>query len=475
MECLLTDGKPTFECYQNILETMAEAVFIVDEAGRIRYANRALSQLTGYATAELLAKNCRDLMACATQPDLEYDIYAQWALEQSECLLKTKSGARIPVLKNGRVLKAHSGSVNGAVQTLTDLSMLKKIQEFNKELQMSLKEKSGFGSLIGKSKAMFEVFELMRLAAASNATVLISGESGTGKELVVNTIHDESERREGPLVKVNCAALPENLLESELFGHARGSFTGAVNDRQGRFEMADGGTLMLDEIGEISPLIQVKLLRFLQEKEFERVGESRTRKSDVRVVAATHRNLREMVRKGSFREDLYYRLKVFPIHLPALRERKEDVGLLVDHFIEKFRKETRKPIIGLSHEAAITLMDYCWPGNIRELENAIEHAFVTCQSGQIDMFDLPLDIRRTEMRTQACFNEPADVLESNSYRWIPPQDQVPQSTPVRYHKPDRATMLDLLEKFGSNQSAIAEYLGVDRSTVWRRLKKFNLL
>ncbi len=269
---------------------------------------------------------------------------------------------------------------------------------------------------------------------------------------------------------MNCSALPEGLLESELFGHVRGAFTGAIRDKVGRFELADSGTLFLDEIGEVSPLIQVKLLRFLQEREFERVGESTTRRSDVRIIAATNRDLRALIRRGEFREDLFYRLKVFPIHLPRLRDRKEDIGPLVDHFIARFRTETGKPILGLSHEAAVTLMDYCWPGNIRELENAIEHAFVTCREGYIGLFDLPLEIRRVELREGVC--------EPSGSSGAAPDPRTPSLTPRPYTRVSgrltREQLVRLLEQHQWNRTEAARALGVERTTLWRWMKKLGV-
>jgi transcriptional regulator with PAS, ATPase and Fis domain len=301
---------------------------------------------------------------------------------------------------------------------------------------------------------MQDVFDLIELAAGATATVLITGETGTGKELVARTIHEQSSRKNGPMVKVNCSALTESLLESELFGHARGSFTGAIKDKIGRFEMADGGTLFLDEIGEISPYIQVKLLRFLQEREFERVGEGTTRKADVRIIAATNRDLRSLVAEGEFREDLYYRLKVFPIRLPALRQRKEDVGLLITHFIDKFNKQTGKTITGLTSDAALTLMDYCWPGNIRELENAIEHAFVTCREKEIGTFDLPLEIRHVELRSAECRQGGETPPFSAGQRRLTIE-----------------TVDEALRSNGGNRNRAAQSLGIDRTTLWRYLRK----
>ena len=258
------------------------------------------------------------------------------------------------------------------------------------------------------------------------------------------------------------------MLESELFGHVRGSFTGAVRDKPGRFEVADGGTLFFDEIGELSPLVQVKLLRFLQEREFERIGENSVRKSDVRIIAATHRDLRRRVAQGAFREDLYYRLKVFPLRLPPLRERKEDVGPLIEHFIARFNRETGKHITGLTHDAAVTMMDYCWPGNIRELENAVEHAFVTCQDERIGLFDLPMEIRKVELRKGICgLGEDA---ESEDFA------NRPAEPVVRYPRKSRISDREfrrMLEECGYNRSEAARRLGVDRTTVWRRMRRLR--
>lgn len=395
---------------------------------------------------------------CTPPPSCK--LFSKGEINSTECSLLHKSGKIIPVLKNARVLRDAEGNTMGAVETITDISVLKTTQQRLLQLQQKSTKNEALNRIVGKSKVIQDLFNLLELAAASNATVLITGETGTGKELAARAIHENSIRKNGPFVKLNCSALPEALLESELFGHARGSFTGAIRDKTGRFEMADGGTLFLDEIGELSPLIQVKLLRFLQEKEFERVGENVTRKSDVRIITATHRDLRKMVKDGSFREDLYYRLKVFPIHILPLRDRKEDIGLLVDHFIGKFNFETGKSITGLTHDAAVTMMDYCWPGNIREFENAIEHAFVTCQSEQIDIFDLPLEIRKVELRRGIC-SPTQDEVQVNYFQKRPPiTDDI---------------FISVLKECNGNQSETSRRLGIDRTTVWRRMKKLGLI
>ncbi|MBD3321288.1 MAG: PAS domain-containing protein, partial [Chitinivibrionales bacterium] len=342
MNCLTPDNKLTEGCFETILETMAEAVCVVDTECIIRYCNRAMSAMSGLQAEQIIGRPCNELMVCSCKSPEECPIFKGEPLHNVECDLKRRDRAPLPVLKSGAEIKDGDGAISGAVETLTDISALRRNEIRLAELEASIRRRSGAGGIIGSSHVMQQIFELIEMAAASQATVLVTGETGTGKELVAQAIHDLSGRRKGPLIKINCSALPESLLESELFGHVRGAFTGAVQDKTGRFELADGGTIFLDEIGDVSPLIQVKLLRFLQEREFERVGESSTRKADVRIIAATNKHLLEEIRKGTFRDDLYYRLKVFPIHLPPLRERKEDIGPLINHFIAKFNRETGK-------------------------------------------------------------------------------------------------------------------------------------
>jgi transcriptional regulator with GAF, ATPase, and Fis domain len=312
---------------------------------------------------------------------------------------------------------------------------------------------------------MRELFRLLELAAASEVTVLLQGESGTGKELAAGAIHDMGNRRDGPLVRVNCGALPESILESELFGHVKGAFTGAHRDRVGRFEAADGGTIFLDEIGEISPATQVKLLRVLQEHTYERVGDSRPRHADVRVVAATNRDLAQEVRQGRFREDLYYRLRVFPIEMPALRERIDDIPALVQHFVAKFRRKTGRSIQGFDPQAMRAAMDYCWPGNVRELENAVEYAFVTCQGTTIELFDLPQELRRFELRRSACGDGVPDT---------PPAPVTPGSVNHLSVVRDPEELTRLLEECDWNKAEVGRRLGISRTAVWKWMRRHGM-
>jgi PAS domain S-box-containing protein len=464
MMCFDSSNRLSSDCFETVLHTVAEGIFIVDLSGFIRFCNNSLEKMTGLRTEEIVGKRCQDIMMCACGSMKDCGLLSLKEINDLECQLKRKDGTRMPVLKNGRVLADKQGNVMGGVETLTDISALKQAQMKTAVLEEQVSREGGrFHLLVGKSKPMQTVFDLIDLAAASNATVLISGETGTGKELAARTIHERSVRCAGPFVRVNCSALTESLLESELFGHVKGAFTGAINDKIGRFEMADGGTLFLDEIGDVSPYIQVKLLRFLQEREFERVGESVTRKTDARIVAATNRDLRELVQNGGFREDLFYRLKVFPVHMPPLRDRKDDIGLLIGHFIDKFNKQTGKSLTGLGAEAAVTMMDYCWPGNIRELENAIEHAFVTSgREKEIGIFDLPLEIRHVELGSATCLPKKVDAFAEGLRR-----DKRRQIT--------KDVLSEVLERNKGSRDAASKELGIDRTTLWRHMKRLGVL
>ena len=446
-----------------VLESMADGVFTLDENGRITLWNPAMARISGFAAQEALGQSCGLLgfSQCLGNKSptsfKDCGIYQKGTIDSQEYVLRHKNGHDVPVLKSARLVRDENGKVIGVVETVTDLTELRTMQHQVAVVSRRLGEIHQFSNIIGKSYGMRQVFDAIEAAGASEATVLVSGESGTGKELVAGAIHFNSMRAEMPMVTVNCSALPESLLESELFGHVRGAFTGAGRDRKGRFEEADGGTVFLDEIGEISPLIQVKLLRVLQEREIERVGESKKRRIDIRIIAATHRDLFERVRRGRFREDLYYRLKVFPIQVPPLRDRKEDLLLLAAHFIRIQNRKTGKAIRGISAEAMRILMDYAWPGNVRELENAVEHAFVLCSDGEIDVFDLPVEIRQCEYRP---FPSPGPDLFG----------------PFRGRKkgPTREALLLLLHDCDWNKAEAARRIGMSRTAIWKYMKKYDI-
>jgi two-component system, NtrC family, response regulator HydG len=445
--------------FSHVISSMADGLFIMDEAGRIIAWNPSMERISGYTGAEALGRTCA-LLECSRcfGQDCPADIKKcgvtrNGGNEAKECMIRHKDGHSVSVIKSASAVLTADGSLLGVVETVTDMSELVKARQKAEEAVRRLGEIHRFADIIGKSESMRQVFTAIKAAAASDATTLILGESGTGKELVAGAIHFNSSRARGPLVAVNCSALPETLLESELFGHVRGAFTGASRDRVGRFEEADGGSIFLDEIGDLSPFIQVKLLRVLQERQIERVGESRRRPVNIRVMAATNVDLPALVREGRFREDLYYRLKVFPIRMPSLRERKEDIPLLVGHFVASQNRKTGKLIRGLTPDAMRLFMDYSWPGNVRELENAIEHAFVLCASDQVDARDLPLEIRFVGLQS----------LPENVRRPLPATRRL-----------TREKLTALLRTCDYNKAEAARRLGISRTAVWKYMKKWDI-
>ena len=442
-------------------ETMADGVFTLDKEGKITSWNPAMEKISGYRSEEAIGKMCSFLnfnrcfgRSCPSGIE-ECGVIKHDKAESTECFLRHKEGYDVPVVKSTRIVRDENGILKGIVETVTDLTELKKARRKAEEAISRLAEIHRFDRIIGKSHAMRQVFSAIKAAAASEATILLQGESGTGKELVAGAIHYNSHRSHMPFVTVNCSALSESLLESELFGHVRGAFTGAIRDRIGRFEEADGGTIFLDEIGEVSPFIQVKLLRVLQEREIERVGDSKKRKIDIRIIAATNRDLLKLVQKGEFREDLYYRLKVFPITIPSLRTRKEDIPLLVSHFVNQQNKNTGKNIRGLTQSAMRILMDYNWPGNVRELENAIEHAFVLCGDEYIDVFDLPVEIRQLNFHPIGSGKSHLNV-------------------PVRSKTLTRSELIRILYECDWNKAAAGRQIGLSRTAIWKYMKKWNI-
>ena len=467
-----------------LMDAIPDGLVLLDASCRIRRWNKAMVELTGYTSTEAVGRLCSFLECRDPRTGERIDVEkrcvfstdtAPTSIKQFECTIRAKSGEDIPIMKNGQVLRDAAGRATGFVETVTDLRPVKQLERELATLRHDAVPVRSLGPLVGSSRAMLDVYDRIRLAAGSDVTVLVEGETGTGKELVARAIHSMSARSDSPLVTVNCSALSENLLESELFGHVKGAFTGATADKAGRIEMAEGGTLFLDEIGDISPLIQLKLLRVLQEHEYERVGESTTRKANVRFLAATHRKLKQRVSEGAFREDFYYRIRVFSIAVPPLRERREDIPLLCDAFIRKLNRSTGRRIKRLSHEATHCFMDYCWPGNVRELENAIEHAFVTCHHDCIERDDLPYEIRSAYQREIECRDRlpsttagqtgAADTGASRQFA----VSSAPAATPLT-----RDTLVDMLQACHGNKSEAARRLGINRTTVWRKMKQWGL-
>lgn len=432
-----------------ILETMADGVLVVDANRTVRRWNRGMERLTGFSREEAVGKPCAGGIC---------RLFAAGSLDRAEITITRKNGQTIPVIASARLMQGPGHESLGAVVTMTDISTVRNLQEEIFNLRREIGDRYEFHNIVGRSPAMQQVFTLIELAAASTASILICGETGTGKELVARAIHHHSDRADQPLVTVNCSALSETLVESELFGHVRGAFTGAVKDYIGRFERADGGAIFLDEVGEIPQNVQVKLLRVIQEREIERIGDSQPRKVNVRIMAATHRDLRERVEQGKFREDLFYRLNVFPIHLTPLRNRREDIQPLVDHFIRKFNEKSGKKVTHINRDAMRMINDYCWPGNVRELENAIEHAFVTCLRTEINPPDLPIEIRRADIKERIC-NRKATLR-----------------TPERIHrKPvQKDELLSLLQECSWNKAEVARRLGITRTHVWRKMTQLGI-
>ena len=442
-----------------IMDSMAEGVFTLDSQGRVTSWNRAMEVISGYEAHEALGKTCQMLQfdqcvqqGCPTRfEDCGVRKYKKGV--SKECALRHKEGHDVSVIKNARPVFNERGEMEGIVETITDLTEVKRAREKAEAAVRRLGEMHDFSNIVGKSRGMVEVFSAIKAAAASDVSVLVTGESGTGKELVAGAIHFHSSRATGPLVTVNCAALSETLLESELFGHIKGSFTGAIRDRVGRFEHAMHGTVFLDEIAELSPSVQIRLLRVLQEREIERVGESLVRKIDIRVIAATHKNLLSLVQEGKFRQDLYYRLKVFPIHIPPLRERREDIPLLLRHFLLLQNARTGKKLKGVSSAALRLLMEYPWPGNVRELENAMEHAFVLCPSGEINVSDLPVEIREKKGAIPAEYGD---------------------NGPGFHGKITKDLLWETLHQTGWNKAEAGRRLGKSRTAIWKYMKKWGI-
>ncbi|WP_020588493.1 sigma-54 interaction domain-containing protein [Desulfobacter curvatus] len=453
------------ELLKRLLEAIGDGVFVLDPTGKIVAWNPAMEAITGYSFKEMKGKSCQTLKFsyCFGRdcPSGMHDcrVLKNGKTTPTECMISHREGHALSVSKKARVIRNNRGQIIGVIETVIDLTELKNARLKMEEATRRLGELNRLGGIIAKSQVMQNVFSFIKASAASETTIFIQGESGTGKELVAGAIHSIGERRNRPMVTVNCSALSESLLESELFGHVKGAFTGANRDRIGRFEQADQGTIFLDEIGEISPYIQIKLLRVLQEKEIERVGESRKRKVNIRIITATNKDLKLLVDDGLFREDLYYRLKVFPIYLPPLRNRREDIPLLINHFIKLNNKISGGTVTGITKPVLKTFMEYDWPGNIRELANAVEHAFVLCSGRQIELEDLPVEI---------IGQKTSDAEPSHPYP-APSPPRKKQRRPL-----DRERLLAILHESGWNKAEAARQTGFSRAAIWKYMKKWNI-
>ena len=429
-----------------IFESISDGVFTVDPEWRITSFNRAAEEITGVPRKEAIGRRCSEVFRssmCGAACALQQTLKTGKAIIGKSGYIINADGDRIPISISTAVLRDAEGRLAGGAETFRDLS---EVEALRRELE----EKFRVGDLSSRSPLMQRVFEVLPAVAASPSTVLILGETGTGKELVARTIHSLSPRNEGPFLAVNCGALPDTLLESELFGYKVGAFTGANKDKPGRFALARGGTIFLDEIGEMSPALQVRLLRVLQERTYEPLGATRSESTDARIMVATNKDLAEQVRRGVFREDLYYRVNVVRIELPPLRRRKEDIPLLVQQFIVRFNRLQRKSVPGITAEALSLLMAHDWPGNIRELENAVERAFILCQEGSIGIEHLPQELRTPGMAgVDSDMRSAHDILDAQAIRTA-------------------------LERNAFNRLATAKELGIHKTTLYRKMKKLGI-
>jgi PAS domain S-box-containing protein len=441
-----------------LLDCIGDGVVTIGLDMKIRSMNRAMRELLGYEEGDLLGQplSCHLLVQgtiCSTQDCiLERAIRNREKVRNYETLIQNKDGRKIPVSLNTDLLRDEAGNFAGIVEIYRDLS---QINELKAKLERQGNAETR-GQLVTRSKALERILDLLPQVANSKSTVLIEGESGTGKELIARHIHRLSPRGDQPFVAVNCAALAEGVLESELFGHVKGAFTGAIADRLGRFEMASKGTIFLDEIAEMTPMAQAKLLRVLQEGEFERVGGNKTVKVDVRVVAATNKNLATAVENGRFRDDLYYRLQVYPIRVPPLRDRKEDVLPLIEHSIARLNRAMGKNVRDIDGPALKLLEGHRYPGNVRELENILEHAFIRCPDHTIRLEHLPDDLL-TDGSQQDKPARAGNKLEGNTLAAL-----------------EQAAIVQVLERTDWDYKLACKTLGVSRSTLLRRLKIYKL-
>jgi PAS domain S-box-containing protein len=457
-----------------IFDNIPHGIFTVDKAGRISSFNRAAEGITGWGRDEVIGMLCSKVFRA---DHCEHSCFLRQSIERGEqhrdqeVTITRKDGTEILVSVSTAKLEDDRGQVVGGVEMFRDLSM---VAELRRQIHRSYTS----SDIISKSPAMRGVQELVPLLARSNSTVLVEGEPGTGKELAARAIHNLGPRGDRPFVAVNCGALPESLAESELFGYHKGAFTDAVKDKPGRFAMAEKGTLFLDEVGEISPSMQVKLLRVLQEREFTPLGAVAAIPADVRVIAATNRDLAAEVGHGRFRQDLFFRLNIVRVNLPPLRARLEDVPLLVEHFIKKFNALQGRHITGISERAMAQLMRYDYPGNVRELENAVEHAFVICGGNVIERSDLPPHILGELVPPLVSVGDEADMARVQARLSAPTLGDGGLGEPATPTGPLQAAEADAireaLARHEGNRTRAAKDLGVSRNTLWRKMKRYSI-
>ncbi|MBD3393393.1 MAG: PAS domain-containing protein [Chitinivibrionales bacterium] len=432
--------------HETILDSIADGVFTVDKDWKVTSFNAAAERITGVPKKDALGRKCFEVFRaniCESNCLLKQTLTTGTPCVNKTVRIINAGGASVPISVSTAILQTPSGKITGGVETFRDLSVIE-------DLRKEILGRHTFADIITKDHAMLKVFDVLPSMAKSDTTVLITGESGTGKELLARALHHLSHRSQGPFISVNCGALPDTLLESELFGYKKGAFTDAARDKPGRFHLAKGGTLFLDEIGDVSKALQVKLLRVLQEKRFEPLGATASETADVRVIAATNTNLPELVSQGKFRKDLFYRINVLSVELPPLRDRRCDIPLLADHFIEHFNNVYEKDIEGLSDHALAVLMNHDFPGNVRELQNIIEHAFIMCPAATIMPEHLPRQI--------APSGSPA----------------ISGPGPVDVKEFERQHIQNALEQNRYSRQKTARQLGMHTATLWRKMKKLGI-
>ncbi|MCL5934950.1 MAG: sigma 54-interacting transcriptional regulator [Firmicutes bacterium] len=429
---------------ENVLDNLEEGIIAHDLNRKIFFFNRTGEKITGFKREEVIGRDCHDAFEqklCGEQCSFCGNTLAPFNHKMYPVHILTKDDRPKRLEMSVVSMKDENDQIVGVLASIRDTTRIM-------ELERRLQETQSFAGIIGRDEKMLQFFDLILDLAHSDCPVLILGETGTGKELFANAIHGESRRAGRPFIPVNCGALPENILESELLGHVRGSFTGAIRDKKGRFEMANGGTIFLDEVADLTPQSQVKLLRVLQEGTFERVGGEKTIKVDVRVISATNKDLKKEVEKGTFRQDLYYRLCVVPIILPPLRERRNDIPILAEHFLKNFASKNGRQNIAFSPEALVAMLDYPWPGNVRELQNAILYTLVKCKRDVVEVYHLP-----PEITARSCNTQPDTGRESRL---------------------DVFTVKLALKKTGGNKAQAARLLGVGRATLYRFIAREGL-
>ncbi len=428
-----------------IFDSIREGVFTTDHDCRITSFNRAAEQITGFTREQAIGRYCFDIFRteiCQSRCALRHTLANGKPVSNHQVTIITRDGRPIPISVSTTVLQDKRSQAVGAVEFFRDLSV-------EEELRQRLSQMDAFANLRSDNQRIQHMLDLLPEVATAECNVLIHGPSGSGKELIAQAVHNLSPRRHGPYVRVNCAALPQTLLESELFGYVKGAFTDAKRDKPGQFQVASGGTLLLDEIAEMPLALQVKLLRVLNNGEFQPLGSTKTLHTDARIITSTNRDIETMVRDGTFREDLYYRINVVNLEIPPLRQRLEDLPRLVNHFIEQFRSKRKKPIERVSSEVMGLLRRYHWPGNVRELENAIEHAFVLCRADVIEAEHLP-----------------ARIVTGS-------RDEESASTPFGDSSPE-AVIRECLARHHGNRSQTARELGMHRSTLWRKMRQLGI-